>query len=80
MVFHVAQNKVNIPRRQIAATDIEYVDNFNFLGIIIYQHINWNVHVNKIAGKISPTIGVLNKLKHTLPPSALNTIHFSNTM
>ena len=77
MVFHMAQKKINLPRLQMAETNIDFVDNFNFLGIVINKHLNWNSHISKIAVKISKTIGVLNKLKHVLPPHILKNIYLS---
>ena len=35
MLFHMPQKKVDFPLIQIAETEIEYVDTFNFLGIVI---------------------------------------------
>ena len=77
MVFHMAQKKINLPRLQMAETNIDFVDNFNFLGIVINKHLNWNSHISKIAVKISKTIGILNKLKHVLPPHILKNIYLS---
>ena len=57
----------------MAETHIEFVDNFRFLGIVINKHLNYNSHISKIAVKIPKTIGVLNKLKHVLPPHILQT-------
>ena len=36
---------------------------FNFLGLIMDDHLNWKSHVDNISNKYSKTIGVLNKLK-----------------
>ena len=45
------QTKVVIPRLKLADTELESVDQFNFLGITLYNHLNWNAHINKIFGK-----------------------------
>jgi hypothetical protein len=58
-------------------TIIEYVDNFNFLGIILNKNLNWNTHIDVIAKKISKTIGILSKLKHYLPLRTLKTMYTS---
>ena len=71
------QKKVDFPLLQIAETEIEYVDTFNFLGIVIDKHLNRNAHTNKIANKISKMTGMLNKLKHVLPPQILKIIYLS---
>ena len=56
--------KVNLT---INNTLIDQVENFNFLGLTLDAGISWKPHVNKIAGKIIRTIGILNKVKHSLP-------------
>ncbi len=43
------------------------VGDFNFLGLTINEHLNWKGHIDKLANKISKTMGVLNKLKHFVP-------------
>ena len=77
MLFHQPQKRVTIPKLKINNTLIEYVDEFNYLGLIINKHLKWNSHVNKIGNKISQTIGVINKLKHLLPQKTLLIIYNS---
>jgi hypothetical protein len=76
-IFHAPQKKVNYPKLKIGEVDIEYVDDFNFLGIIINKHLKWNSHIDRIGNKISQTIGILNKMKHFLPKNILRTIYSS---
>ena len=42
------QKKVVITRLKLADTEIESVDQFNFLGITLHNHLNWNAHINNI--------------------------------
>ena len=56
---------------------VEIVDHFNYLGIILDRHLSWNEHITSVATKISKTIGVLNRLKHFLPPYILKLIYNS---
>ena len=77
MAFHMPQKKVRLPHLKIAGTNIEFVDNFNFLGITINKHLNWTSHINNVSVKISKTIGILNTLKHVLPINILRTIYNS---
>ena len=77
MLFHQPQKRVTIPKLKINNTLIEFVDEFNYLGLIINKHLKWNSHVNKIGNKISQTIGVINKLKHLIPQKTLLTIYNS---
>ena len=39
MVFNMPQKKVVIPRLKLADTEIESVDQFNFLGITLDKHL-----------------------------------------
>ena len=77
MVFHMPQKRIPLPLLKIAGTDIEFVDNFNFLGIVINKHLNWNSHVDMLTAKLSKTIGILNSLKHILPINIMRTIYNS---
>ena len=71
MVFHMPQKKVPLPQLNIAGMAIEFVSNFNFLGIKIDTNLNWLSHTNLVANTILKTAGVLNKLR------VLTTIYFS---
>ena len=64
MVFHKPQKA--IPRFQLVMNDtgIEKVSDFDFLGLTINENMNWKSHIDKIANKISRSIGILNRLKH----------------
>ena len=70
-VFSMPQKKVVIPRLKLADTEIELVDQFNFLGITLDYHLNWNAHINTLFGKISRNTGILNKIKLFLPSRIL---------
>ena len=41
------------------------------------EYMNWNSHVQKIANKISRTLGVMNRLKRYLPISAMKLMYDS---
>ena len=77
MVFCMPQKKVVIPRLKIANTEIDSVDRFNFLGVLLEKHLSWDAHTNALVGKISRTTGILNKLKLFLPQYILKTIYTS---
>ncbi len=70
MIFHNQQKKVDHLNIKIENTYIERVQEFDFLGLIINENLNWKAHINKIANKISKCRGILNRLKHFLPISA----------
>ena len=75
MVFHAPQKRINYPDIYIDNTLIDYIDTFNFLGVYIDKTLRWNSHIDFIACKISKVIGMLNKLKHFLPPNILLSIY-----
>ena len=77
MFFHMAQKRIQLALLKIAGADIEFVDNFNFLGIIIKKHLHWISHVDMLTAKLSKTIGILNTLKHVLPINIMRTIYNS---
>ena len=75
MALHMPQKKIIHPNIQINGSNIEFVDNFVFLGITINNKLNWNSHINKLTNKISKTVGILNKLRSFLPSGVLQTIY-----
>lgn len=77
MLFYTPQRKVIYPKIKFDNHDIEFVDHFNFLGIIFDKHLNWNVHINTISKKISKISGVMCRLKHVLPQAVLLTLYNS---
>ena len=74
-----------IPHPQLAGKiiiqiiQIECADNFNFLGVIIDKNLRltWKNHLNKVSNKIVRIIGIMNKLKFTLPQNILINIYNS---
>ena len=52
MIFHMPHKKVQLPLLQVAESNIEYVDNLNFVGITINKHLNSTSHVDALASKI----------------------------
>ena len=79
MIFHHRQKSI-IPFTNDIKLDnvtIEKVEKYNFLGFSLDEHMNWNNHIDKIAMKVSRTIGILCKLKHIFPFSILQTLYSS---
>ena len=78
MVFHPPQKtNVHIPSLFLSNTQIECVNEFNLLGLIINKSLNWNSHVKHIANKIARITGIMCKLKNLLPKSSLLLIYNS---
>ena len=61
-------NLKHIYTSAIDAVPVECVNTFNLLGIMIDQHLSWNAHIDKLAGKIATctcrSLVILNKLKN----------------
>ena len=47
MIFRKPQKKVEIPVLHIGGENIDCVNNFNFLGIVLNQHLNWHSHTTR---------------------------------
>ena len=77
MLFHMPQKRILNLRLKIAGSNIEFIDNFNFLGITINKHLNWTKHMDILSAKIAKTVGILNTLKHVLPINILKMIYNS---
>ena len=67
MLFHQPQKKISKPTLKINEKIIEFVPNFNFLGMNFNENLSWKPHIDNICNKISRSIGILNKLKHYIP-------------
>ena len=65
IVFRSTRKQTPIPLIQIENNVIEYVENFNFLGLIINKQFKWNDHTDHIVLKISRIIGVLTRCVYT---------------
>jgi hypothetical protein len=77
MYFFHPRKHLQLPQISLNGRQIERVENFNYLGILINQHLSWSPHISLISSKISRVCGVLSKLRHFLPPQILKTIYSS---
>ena len=75
MLFHTVQRNVPPPNIILNNKKIEFVKSFNLLGIVIDSHLNWKYHVDLTSKKLVKTIGIMNKLKNTVPLKALINIY-----
>ena len=71
MIFHKPRKKFENPSLQINGSVIERVKEFNYLGLLLNEHLTWKNHVNSICNKIARSTGILNKLKRCLPQETL---------
>ena len=79
MIFHNHQRDIinHTPKLELNGEPLVRVEDFNFLGLTIDQHMTWNAHIQKISNKISRSLGVMNRLKRYLPQNILRTIYNS---
>ena len=77
MLFHTQNKVIEPPLLKLDNTIIDFVKEFNFLGITIDNNITWKPHLNKIRNKLCKFNAILNKLKHELPKSTLLTLYNS---
>ena len=75
-VFH---KRKTLPHINLSLNDviIENVPKFNYLGIIIDEHLSWNSHIEMIGLKVSKAIGIINHLKSIYPQRVLFTLYNS---
>ena len=78
MVFHTTQRQVIYPNIYLENNKIEFVDKFNFLGLIVDKNLSFKPHIDMISNKISRATGIMNKLKKFVPTSAL--LHIYNCL
>lgn len=78
MIFHHKNKKIpDFIYLHINNIAIERVQNFNLLGLIVNENLSWKPNTNKASTKISKQIGILNKLKSSLPDNILCTLYCS---
>ncbi len=53
MVFHRPPKLVMYPKIKIDDVEIEQVKEFNFLGIVLNEQINWKNHTENLSCKIN---------------------------
>ena len=58
-------------------TKIDLVEKFNFLGITIDKHLQWNNHISNLSLKLSKTIGFMNWVKHLVPRYCLKMVYYA---
>jgi hypothetical protein len=77
MLFHTKQRKIEPIEIHLDGKAIEFVEEFNYLGINFDRHLSWKSHINKVSKKISQNVGVMTRLKHYMPTYILLTLYNS---
>lgn len=88
-LINASKTKMVYFRKKSLPTDYEQLDVFldvirltqdesaEFLGISIEGTLNWEKQCTKVANKISRGNGLLNRVKHLLPPSSMRLLYHS---
>jgi hypothetical protein len=77
MAFHTNKRTITIPNLLLDNAKIDYVNSFNFLGIIIDTNLNWTSHINTLSNKLLKFIGISKRLKDFIPKETLLTLYNS---
>ena len=56
--------------------NINFSNCAKFLGVTIDTNLSWSVHINNIVSKLSKGVGVISRLRHTLPTNLLIKIYY----
>ena len=77
MVFNPTRNSKPELDFSIQLDDniIQRVNSISFLGVVIDDKLSWASHVNYIHGKLSMSVGMMNKLRSVLPLKTLFTLY-----
>ena len=54
-----------------------YIDYIKYLGVLIDQNLSWKYHIDSIVTKISKNVGLIAKLRHSVPRPILLNIYKS---
>ena len=73
--FHTKQKRIVYPDLKMNTISIDRVSEFNFLELIISSDLKWSKHIDHIGLKISKVIGIMYRLRPTLPEDILLTIY-----
>ena len=77
MLFHMPQRVTPLLHFELNGSPIEYLQEFNFLGLTLDSSLSFKFHLTKIGNKISRVIDLLHKLKHIFPSYILRMIYNS---
>jgi hypothetical protein len=72
ILFHFRQkNILNNLALHIDNCSIERVSSTKFLGVILQENLNWNIHISTLVNKLSKNLGILKTIQHKLNTNIL---------
>ena len=69
-------NDLNM-RVSIAGQDIEQVENFKFLGIILDSHLTWKHHITACTATLRKSMWAINKVQNFVPLEQLKSLYYA---
>ena len=84
VIFRPSQKKLNYQiniriynNASNSETSLECKDYVKFLGVLIDKNLTWKYHIDYIASKISRVVGIIARLRHSVPLNILIKIYRS---
>ena len=62
---------------RISGQKINTCSKVRYLGVILEEHLDWNLHINSLKCKLNRAIGILSKIRHYVPKFLLNTLYYT---
>ena len=77
--YMVSSNKSNVCQYDIPIRGrlLNRVSKQKFLGVIIDQNLNFKSHIDKICSKVSSSVGVMRRIRGTVPQPVLKSIFYT---
>ena len=76
MIFSY-RNSFSLPSIQFNRTDIECVRSMKYLGVILDNNLNFNLHIDMISSKLSKSVGILTRVVNYLPSGTMLSLYYS---
>ena len=76
MIFSY-RNSFSFPSIQFNGTDIECVRSMKYLGVILDNNLNFNLHIDMISSKLSKSVGILTRVGNYLPSGTMLSLYYS---
>ena len=76
MVFSY-RNDFDLHYIKLSGVNVECVKSMRYLGVIFDNNLNFKLHTEMIASKLSKNIGILSKVGHLFPRRVLLSIYYS---
>ena len=79
ILFGQKNKIINISNLNIKIDDviIEQVENTKFLGVVINSTLTWQDHIKTVCKKVSKNVGILLRMRKTIPGDILLTLYYT---